>query len=139
MTPTDFIPQTCNDLVFYFILIAILLIFSVMMRRYSFSELFTFQNRQMRNALIPDVPFGFPNSSPPTSSNACQYSQTQQPNKQVYAEGDGLIGLIYPPRAGPLQTNREFPVKIGSPRTPFVAIYKQAPYLKPYNMATPMC
>jgi hypothetical protein len=41
-----------------------------------------------------------------------------------------LIGLMYPPRCGPLQTNYEFPEKTGGSPTPFVAIYKQEPYLR---------
>jgi hypothetical protein len=45
---------------------------------------------------------------------------------------DNLIGLIYPPRAGPLHTNRQFPIKQDCcPRT-FTAIYDNPPHIKKY-------
>lgn len=45
-------------------------------------------------------------------------------------QSNQLIGLMYPPRCGPLHTNYEFPNKEGGMVTPFVAIYEQEPYLR---------
>lgn len=50
-----------------------------------------------------------------------------------------LIGLIYPPRAGPLHTNIEFPVKHDECPKPFHAIYEQAPYMRSYNQLKNSC
>ncbi len=49
------------------------------------------------------------------------------------SQGDAhLIGLVYPPRAGPLHTNIEFPKNPNECAHPFTAIYDQDPYLQ-YN------
>jgi len=67
-------------------------------------------------------------------------------NKVMSAEpfdtyADGLIGVINPPRAGPLNANRMLPsarIERNNP-FPFVGIYKAEPYLRPYRMGTPSC
>lgn len=65
-------------------------------------------------------------------------------HQMVYDEAenqtpDNLIGMIYPPRAGPLHTNIEFPVKRDTRSRSFVAIYKDAPFLRYYGKKSETC
>jgi hypothetical protein len=61
------------------------------------------------------------------------YVQRDAYEYHVEENENELIGLIYPPKAGPLHTNIEFPTKRESCKGAFTAIYKQDPYLKVYN------
>ena len=139
MEPTKYIPQTCNDLLFYFGVIGLLFLLSIVIRTYSYPELFTFQDTKMRHSIRSHTPFGFAQTDASVSMTPETCPDDTQSNTQVYQTQEGLIGLIYPPRVGPLQTNREFPVKTGSRVTPFVAIYDAEPYLRPHNMSPPAC
>lgn len=62
------------------------------------------------------------------------YQHSKNSKNSKNEETKDLIGLIYPPKAGPLHTNIEFPVKRDSCTRPFTAIYKQDPYLKHYQV-----
>lgn len=46
---------------------------------------------------------------------------------------EGLIGLVYQPRLGPLGGNRIFPPKPGSVPHSFSALYDREPFLRNYN------
>lgn len=52
---------------------------------------------------------------------------------------DKLVGMIYPPRAGALHTNAEFPFKKECQKRSFVAIYEDEPFLRYYNKELNMC
>lgn len=67
------------------------------------------------------------------------YNYYKHSKYQNDSSTDGLIGLIYPPRAGPLHTNTEFPYKNETCSHGFTAIYEQDPYLKVYNKQSNMC
>jgi hypothetical protein len=54
-------------------------------------------------------------------------------------KSNNLIGLMYPPRLGPLQTNYEFPLKHDSCKRPFVALYDTEPFLRQYNVRPKAC
>jgi len=65
------------------------------------------------------------------------YNIFSQPADKI--ESDQLIGLMYPPRAGPLHTNFQFPKKREKCPRPFTAIFKQEPFLRAYNQLPPSC
>jgi len=46
---------------------------------------------------------------------------------------ENLVGMIYAPRAGPLHTNREFPVKRSNVNRQFISIYDNPPSIRKYN------
>ena len=52
-------------------------------------------------------------------------------------ESDKLIGIMYPPKAGPLHRNFEFPPASCDCPDPFVAIYEDEPYLQYMNTSPP--
>ena len=52
---------------------------------------------------------------------------------------ENLIGMVYPPKAGPLHTNQQFPEKADGCPSPFVAIYDQQPFLRYFNKSPRVC
>lgn len=56
------------------------------------------------------------------------------PPRQVYQERrpNQIIGIINPPRAGPLQTNVQFPIREESARRPFTVLYSEAPFIRKF-------
>lgn len=61
----------------------------------------------------------------------------QTEDRKINEARSGLVGLIYPPRAGPLHTNREFPDKIESTKHPYYVLLDKPPFLKYMNQECP--
>lgn len=63
-----------------------------------------------------------------THNNKHKYPQ------QVYSDVDKehIIGIIYPPRAGPLHTNVQFPVKDEQTARSFTVLYSKPPYMRKF-------
>ena len=68
-----------------------------------------------------------------TSEGYATYEQDSNENP------GNVIGMVYPPSAGPLHSNAEFPVKGDSCPRSFVAIYDQEPFLRYYGKSDNTC
>lgn len=107
-----------------FIPALVLLMVGVMLYRYFFTHpavVQAYTPHQSKLALLND-------GQSPLSNNG----------KEMFGS-DQLVGLMYPPRAGPLHTNYQFPKTNEKCPRAFTAIFNQEPLLREYNQHQPAC
>lgn len=86
--------------------------------------------------IIVVVGITYQKSKPNTNGTSYASSMRTEPYQLMYPSlqnPKNLIGLVYPPRIGPLHTNSEFPIKNDPHNRPFVALYDQEPFLVKYG------